>query len=124
MINFYSVFIACAGIYNATISDVADHIDHVKNTAGIDYVGYGSAFDDNNGDLPLGLSDVSYFPHLTAELYRRGYSNADIEKVIGGNILRVWQEVIDSAANLSNLPIDETQLPANMLPNSTCRTDQ
>jgi len=123
MINFYSVFISCAGLYNATVSDVADHIDHVKNTAGIEYVGYGSAFDDNNGDLPLGLSDVSYFPHLTAELYRRGYSNSDIEKVIGGNVLRVWQEVIDSAANLSNLPIDETQLPESMLPNSTCRTD-
>jgi len=74
-----------------TLSDVADHIDHIRQVAGIDHVGYGSDFDGIDC-APVGLEDVSKFPLLTAELLRRGYSDADAEKVIGLNMLRVMRQ--------------------------------
>ncbi len=70
---------------------VADHIDHIRQVAGIDHVGYGSDFDGIDC-APQGLSDVSMFPRLTAELLRRGYSDADAKKVIGLNFLRVFRQ--------------------------------
>jgi membrane dipeptidase len=76
----------------ATLTQVADHIDHIRKTAGIDHVGLGSDFDGITS-VPVGLEDVSKYPALTAELMRRGYSKADIDKVIGLNVLRVWREV-------------------------------
>jgi membrane dipeptidase len=73
---------------HATVSDVADHIDHIRKLIGIDHVGLGSDFDGTT-HTPDGLEDVSKFPNLTAELIRRGYSNQDIYKVLGRNLLRV-----------------------------------
>ncbi len=75
-----------------TVGDVADHIDHVAELVGIEYVGLGSDFDGVFA-LPVGLQDVSGFPNLIAELLRRGYSEDDIQKIMGGNLLRVWREV-------------------------------
>ncbi|MFI5183155.1 MAG: dipeptidase [Vicinamibacteria bacterium] len=72
----------------ATLAQVADHIDHVRAVAGIDHVGLGSDFDGVNS-LPVGLEDVSKYPALVAELLRRGYTDGDVEKVIGRNLLRV-----------------------------------
>ena len=72
------------------VATVADHVDHVVRTAGIDHVGLGSDFD-GVSTLPRGLEDVSRYPALTAELLRRGYSEADVKKVIGGNVLRVMR---------------------------------
>ena len=72
----------------ATIGQVADHIDHIVKQAGVDHVGIGSDFD-GVGDLPLGLSGVETYPALLAELMRRGWSDRDIAKLVGGNILRV-----------------------------------
>ncbi len=80
---------------NAVYSDVAkvaDHIDLVVELAGIDHVGLGSDYDGVSW-LPVGLEDVSTYPNLVAELLARGYSNEDIEKILGGNALRVWSEV-------------------------------
>ncbi len=74
-----------------TIAQVADHIDHIRRIAGIDHVGYGSDFDGIDC-APRGLEDVSDFPKLTAELIRRGYSDRDVEKVIGLNVLRVLRQ--------------------------------
>ena len=74
-----------------TIADVADHIDHIRQVAGIDHVGYGSDFDGIDC-APEGLEDVSDFPRLTAELLRRGYSDQEVEKVIGLNVLRVLRD--------------------------------
>jgi membrane dipeptidase len=74
-----------------TIAQVADHIDHIRRVAGIDHVGYGSDFDGMDC-APQGLEDVSDFPRLTAELLRRGYSDRDVEKVIGLNLLRALDE--------------------------------
>jgi len=76
----------------ATIADVADHVDHIRKVAGIDHVGIGGDFDGIT-QVVEGLSDVSMYPALTAELLRRGYSDADIRKVLGQNVLRVWHEV-------------------------------
>jgi membrane dipeptidase len=73
----------------ATIADVADHIEHVRQVAGVDHVGIGSDFDGTGNDLPDGLRDVSRFPALLVELSRRGWSEADLRKVAGENILRV-----------------------------------
>jgi len=69
------------------LSQVADHIDHLRDVAGIDHVGIGSDYD-GGGPLPDGLTDVSRFPALLGELSRRGYSDADIRAVAGGNLLR------------------------------------
>ncbi len=77
----------------ATVSDVADHIDHVVTIAGIDYVGIGSDYDGVGDTLPVGLKDVSTYPNLVAELLRRDYSESDIEKLLGANLLRVWKAV-------------------------------
>lgn len=82
-----------------TMADVADHIDHVVQLVGVDHVGLGSDFDGVFA-LPEGLQDVSMYPNLVAELLRRGYSEADIEKILGGNLLRVWETVEAVAAKL------------------------
>lgn len=73
----------------ATLKDVADHIEHVKRVAGADHVGIGSDFDGVDDDLPAGLEDQSTYPALFAELIRRGWSDADLRKLAGENVLRV-----------------------------------
>jgi membrane dipeptidase len=82
-----------------TIALVADHIDHIVQVAGIDHVGYGSDYDGVTS-LPVGLEDVSRFPYLTAELLRRGYSDNDVRKILGGNVLRVMRQAEAVAARL------------------------
>ncbi len=86
----------------ATVKDVADHIDHVKNLVGIDYVGLGSDFNGTGGMLAVGLEDVSKYPNLVYELLLRDYTENEIAKVLGGNLLRVWKEVEQTAARLKN----------------------
>ena len=76
----------------ATISEVADHIDHIRKVAGIDHISIGSDFDGITQTVD-GLSDVSMYPSLFAELLRRGYSDADVKKIAGQNLLRVMREV-------------------------------
>jgi membrane dipeptidase len=76
----------------ATISEVADHIDHIRKVAGIDHIGLGSDFDGITQKVQ-DLDDVSKYPNLIAELLRRGYSDGDIKKITGQNLLRVFREV-------------------------------
>ena len=76
----------------ASLGDVADHIDHIRKIAGIDHIGIGSDFDGFSGP-PEGLEDVSKYPALLAELMRRGYSKDDVRKVAGLNVLRVMRAV-------------------------------
>lgn len=83
----------------ATLAQVADHIDHVRRVAGIDHVGIGSDFDGIDQG-PEGLEDVSRFPSLVAELLRRGYSDTDVKKVIGLNLLRVLRTAEQVATRL------------------------
>lgn len=80
-----------------TAKDVADHIDHVKNLVGIDYVGLGSDFNGTGGLLPVDLNDVSKYPNLVYEFLIRGYSDEEIEKILGGNLIRVWKQVEEVA---------------------------
>jgi membrane dipeptidase len=83
----------------ATLAQVADHIDHIRKVAGIDHVGIGGDFD-GISSVVEGLEDVSTYPALTAELLRRGYSDADIRKILGQNVLRVMRAVEKTAAGL------------------------
>lgn len=84
---------------HATLAQVADHVDHVRRIAGIDHVGLGSDFDGTT-TLPDGLGDVAQYPVLLAELLRRGYSDDDVKKVAGANLLRVLSETERIAARL------------------------
>jgi membrane dipeptidase len=77
----------------ATVSDVADHYDHVVKLVGIDHVGIGSDFDGVGPSLPIGLKSTADYPNLVAELMKRGYSDADLRKLLGGNLMRVWTAV-------------------------------
>ena len=80
------------GSPSATLDQVADHVFHAASVAGIDHVGIGSDFD-GVPSLPTGLTDASMLPSLTARLLERGMSEADVEKVLGGNFMRVFEEV-------------------------------
>ncbi len=82
----------------ATIAEVADHYDHIVKLVGIDHVGIGSDFDGVGPSLPIGLKSVADYPNLVAELMRRGYSDAELRKLLGGNVMRVWAEVERRAA--------------------------
>ncbi|HEU4587997.1 MAG TPA: dipeptidase [Gemmatimonadales bacterium] len=75
----------------ATLAQVADHIEHVRKVAGVDHVGIGSDFD-GISNTPVGLEDVSKFPDLFAELIRRGWSDADLKKLAGQNLLRALRQ--------------------------------
>jgi membrane dipeptidase len=77
----------------ADIKDVVNHIDHVVKLVGVDHVGLGSDFEGVGDSLPIGLKDVSDYPNLILELLQLGYSDEEIKKICGGNILRVWSEV-------------------------------
>jgi membrane dipeptidase len=83
---------------HASLDDVLDHFDHIVALAGIDHVGIGSDFDGVGDSLPTGLKDVSSYPNLIEGLLRRGYSEDDIRKILGENLLRVWGEVEAHAA--------------------------
>ncbi|MGB6308374.1 MAG: dipeptidase [Steroidobacteraceae bacterium] len=83
----------------ASLSQVADHIDHIRQVAGIDHVGLGSDFD-GIGDAPVGLEGVDKYPALLEELMRRGWSDADIAKLAGENVLRVMAGAEKVAAKL------------------------
>ena len=84
----------------ATLSDVADHVDHVRSVAGAGHVGLGGDYDGVDRQ-PDGLQDVSCYPDLIAELARRGWSEADLAALTSGNILRVLRDAETAAAALA-----------------------
>jgi membrane dipeptidase len=75
-----------------SVARIVDHIDHIVKLVGVDHVGIGSDFDGIQA-VPHDLATVADFPNLTAELLKRGYSESDINKILGGNMLRVMEEV-------------------------------
>jgi membrane dipeptidase len=89
----YAADYAQVHVGHATLDDAAECIDHMVKVAGIDHVGIGSDFD-GIPDVPQGLEDVSKMPDLTAALLKRGYKEQDIQKIMGGNFLRVMREVV------------------------------
>jgi membrane dipeptidase len=82
------------------ISKLIDHIDHIAKVAGVDHVGIGADFDGAN-DMPEGAKDVSMLPNITYELLKRGYSERDIVKILGGNFLRAFGEAERVARSMS-----------------------
>jgi len=72
-------------------TDIIEHIDHAVRVAGVEHVGLGSDFD--GADMPFGMENASCLPRITAALLERGYSEVDVENILGGNILRVMQDV-------------------------------
>jgi membrane dipeptidase len=83
----------------ATIGDVADHVEHVVAVAGVDHVGIGSDFD-GISSTPVGMEDVSTYPALFAELSRRGWSEEDLAKLAGENVLRAMREAETAARRI------------------------
>jgi len=79
----------------AAVKDIVDHVDYVVDLVGVDYVGIGTDFDGGGG--VDGCDDVSDMPRITEELVRRGYSDVDIQKIWGGNLMRVFREVENTA---------------------------
>lgn len=77
---------------NATVRDVADHIEHIRRITGIDHIGLGGDYDGTT-ELPAGMDDVSGYPLLFAELIRRGWNDGDLRKLAGENVLRVLRDV-------------------------------
>jgi membrane dipeptidase len=93
-----------------TLAEVADHIEHVARVGGIDHVGIGSDFDGVDNALPIGLGDVATYPALLAELMRRGWSDADVAKLAGGNVLRVMAAAEAVAARMkAEVPATATE---------------
>jgi membrane dipeptidase len=86
----------------ATVKDVVDHIDHAVKIVGIDYVGIGTDFDGGGG--VVGCDDVSEMFRLTAELLRRGYTEKQVEKIWGGNVMRVFRQVIEVSRKMQAEP--------------------
>lgn len=83
----------------ATLEQVADHIDHIRDLIGIDYIGIGGDYDGITS-LPVGLEDVTTYPDLFAELLRRGYTEEELKKIAGLNILRVMRDAEQTSGRL------------------------
>jgi len=88
-----------ASVPPTTIGKVADQIEHIRRVAGVEHIGIGADFDGND-QWPEGLSDVSMYPNLFAELIRRGWSDADLKRLAGENLLRVMTRAETVAAEL------------------------
>jgi membrane dipeptidase len=82
-----------ARIPKPPLKSLIDHIDHIAKTAGVEHVGLGSDFDGVSGALPEGIHSAADLPKITQALLDRGYSDADVKKILGGNLLRVMREV-------------------------------
>ena len=96
--NFMANYVKDSPFPFSNLNTVLDHIDHVVKLIGIEHVGIGSDYDGVGDSLPIGLKDVSTYPNLVQGLLDRNYSEQDIAKILGGNLIRVWSEVEDYAA--------------------------
>jgi membrane dipeptidase len=89
----------------ATVGEIADHIEHIVKIAGHDHVGIGGDLDGiPYNEAPAGMNSVSGYPLLFAELIRRGWSDEDLAKLAGGNVLRVMHRAEAVAASMKNVP--------------------
>jgi len=95
------------GLPGAHLTHVVDHIDHAVRVAGVDHVGLGSDFD-GVFDLPAGLDDVTRLPWITYELLKRGYSETEVRKLLGGNLIRLLHGVEQEAARLQRIEAGAT----------------
>ncbi len=93
-----------------TLAQVADHIEHIAKIAGVDHVGLGSDFDGVDNSLPDGLGGVETYPALLVELAHRGWSDADLAKVAGENVLRAMAAAERVAAGMAGEPFGTATL--------------
>ncbi|XP_071423397.1 dipeptidase 1 isoform X2 [Pithys albifrons albifrons] len=118
MINFYNDYVTCKE--TATLEDVADHMDHVKQVAGAQSVGFGGDYDGVTR-LPTGLEDVSTYPALVAELLKRGWTEQEVKLALAENLLRVFSKVEEVKRSLQDTAPHETPIAFEEL-EGTCRT--
>ncbi|XP_058988303.1 dipeptidase 1-like isoform X2 [Musca domestica] len=122
MVAFYPHFVSCSG--QATLHDVVAHINHIREVAGIDHVGIGAGYDGVNL-VPKGLEDVSKYPHLLAALLEsEKWSEEDIAKLAGKNLIRVFKEVEavrDEMELLKVPPLDQSIPAEDIMGRSYCR---
>ncbi|XP_056318122.1 dipeptidase 1 [Danio aesculapii] len=119
MVNFYNDYVTCNE--HATLSDVADHFDHIKKVADASIIGFGGDYD-GVPRVPVGLEDVSKYPDLVVELLRRGWSDNEIKDALGGNLLRVFRDVEIVRDSQRNTKPDDKPIPLKEVQNP-CRTD-
>jgi len=127
MVNFFTDYINCtAGVtpqkdVTASLQQVADHIDHIKNQIGADFVGIGGDYDGVD-TLPSDLEDVSTYPNLFAELLGRGWTESELEKLAGRNLVRVFRDAEKVRDNLASEPPYETLIADSTWTNESCWT--
>jgi membrane dipeptidase len=96
MVNFYTNFICDSerdtSGWSCDVQNLVDHIDHIVKVAGVESAGLGSDFD-GVSTLPEQLKDVSFYPYITQELLNRHYSESDIKKILGGNLIRAFEKM-------------------------------
>jgi membrane dipeptidase len=104
------------------VGDVADHVQHIRDVAGVDHVGIGSDFDGNT-DAPIGLDGADKYPALFAELARRGWSDADLARLAGANLLRAMEgaEAVAARLRASEPPSQATIEALDGPPEATAR---
>ncbi|XP_035710280.1 dipeptidase 1-like [Folsomia candida] len=122
MVNFYSVFIQCDPTKNATMEDVIAHIEHIRTIAGVDAVGIGADYDGVDS-VPIDLADVSYYPVLFEALAQRGWTDEDLEKLAGRNLLRVFLGVEQVRDLLANLPVQQDSIRREDVENANISVD-
>ncbi|XP_001377591.1 dipeptidase 1 [Monodelphis domestica] len=116
MVNFYNEYVSCQK--EANLSQVADHLDYIKNLAGPGAVGFGGDYDGVD-NLPTGLQDVSAYPDLIAELLRRKWTETEVKNALANNLLRVFREVEKVSSN--NILPNENVIEFSEM-ESNCRT--
>ncbi|KAM9048590.1 dipeptidase 1 isoform 2-T2 [Megaptera novaeangliae] len=116
MVNFYNDYVSCRA--EANLSQVADHLDHIKKVAGAGAVGLGGDYD-GVSRLPSGLKDVSKYPDLAAELLRRQWTEAEVKGALANNLLRVFEAVEQASSHTQ--PPGEEPIPLDQL-EASCRT--
>ncbi|KAH3720850.1 dipeptidase 1-like [Dreissena polymorpha] len=125
MVNFYDKYVTCPPMRTSAskLKHVADHIDYIKNLIGVDYVGIGADYD-GVPSLPEGLEDVSTYPALFAELVARRWSDLDLQKLAGRNLIRVFRKAEKVRDEMSYMPPFEDMLSEDENShNKPCRTD-
>uniref|UniRef100_H0WQU6 Dipeptidase n=2 Tax=Otolemur garnettii TaxID=30611 RepID=H0WQU6_OTOGA len=116
MVNFYNDYVSCT--QEANLTQVADHLDHIRKVAGAEAVGFGGDFD-GVSRLPKGLEDVSKYPDLITELLKRNWTEAEVRGALAENLLRVF-EAVEQVSNHTQAPEEEPIPLAEM--DGSCRT--
>ncbi|XP_053571227.1 uncharacterized protein LOC128661084 [Bombina bombina] len=118
MVNFYNDYVTCNK--KASLSDVADHFDYIKNIAGYESVGFGGDYD-GVPRVPVGLEDVSKYPDLVAELLRRGWTSHELKAALAENLIRVFAEVESVSRDMSYDSPSDVAIPYEEI-ESDCHT--